>query len=85
MIPLIGRAYKKAIAIVIGNRFFCRFGVRGRVQTAWSLAGARLFLEAREDLLSDVERRLRKKGIIDSKRVRVSVVDEEQRSVEDPK
>ncbi|MCL8385511.1 hypothetical protein [Xanthobacter aminoxidans] len=34
----------QARAIMIGDRFFCRFGKVGQVQTAWSLAGAQLYL-----------------------------------------
>lgn len=45
----------QAIAIKVetssGERYFVRFGKGGRVQTAWSLAGAKLFLACtREDL-----------------------------------
>lgn len=42
------KSYTQAHAIVIktpsGRRFFCGFGKSQRVQTAWSLAGAKLFL-----------------------------------------
>lgn len=34
----------KAEVIMIGERFFCGFGKAGRVNTAWSLAGAKLYL-----------------------------------------
>ena len=34
----------KASAIMIGSRYFYCFGKSGRVMTAWSLAGAKLFL-----------------------------------------
>ena len=33
-----------ALALKIGERYFVRHGKRGRAITAWSLAGARLFL-----------------------------------------
>lgn len=33
-----------ALAFKIGERYFVRHGKRGRVITAWSLAGAQLFL-----------------------------------------
>lgn len=39
---------RQAIALALGDRYFVRFGKGGRVQTAWSLAGATLFLA--EDL-----------------------------------
>ncbi|NAW64533.1 hypothetical protein [Photobacterium halotolerans] len=34
----------EVLVIRIGNRFFCGFGKAGRVLTAWSLAGAKLFV-----------------------------------------
>lgn len=34
----------EACVIRIGDRYFCRFGKQKRVGTAWSLAGATLFL-----------------------------------------
>lgn len=33
-----------AYVIKIGNRYFCGFGRKGRVMTAWCLAGATLFM-----------------------------------------
>lgn len=53
---------KEAVAIVIGERYFCGFSLAGRVQTAWSLAGAKLFLAGREDLIAAAEARLKKKN-----------------------
>lgn len=34
----------RATAIKVGQRYYVRHGKRGRVITAWSLAGAQLFL-----------------------------------------
>lgn len=38
----------RATAIKVGQRYYVRHGKRGRVITAWSLAGARLFLPGGE-------------------------------------
>ncbi|MFA0438622.1 hypothetical protein AB4560_01615 [Vibrio sp. 10N.222.51.C12] len=52
-----------AKAIVLGDRFFCGFGKGGRVKTAWSLAGAKLFLlEGADDKLETVTTKLTSKG-----------------------
>lgn len=37
-------ANDRALVIKVGERYFVRYGKRGQVLTAWSLAGARLFL-----------------------------------------
>ena len=42
--PLSDLHYKKAKAIKIANRYFCGFGKNNRVNTSWSLAGAKLFI-----------------------------------------
>ncbi|WP_351015055.1 hypothetical protein [Shewanella sp. AC91-MNA-CIBAN-0169] len=34
----------KTVAIKIGERYFCGFGKDGSIKTAWSIAGAKLFL-----------------------------------------
>lgn len=34
---------KEVVVLKIGTRYFYRFGKNGRVLTAWSLAGAKLF------------------------------------------
>ena len=34
----------KGYVLMIGNRFFTGFGKAGRIKTAWSLAGATIFL-----------------------------------------
>jgi hypothetical protein len=34
----------KTVAIKIGERYFCGFGKGGSIKTAWSIAGAKLFL-----------------------------------------
>ncbi|MGY5830615.1 hypothetical protein ACXHQJ_11105 [Vibrio vulnificus] len=49
-----------AVVILIdtkhGQRFFCRFGKSGCVQTAWSLAGAELFLKDDERIEKTTQR-----------------------------
>jgi hypothetical protein len=58
--------YTQAYALKIGDRWFNRFISAGRVQTAWSLAGAALFMldDERTGLngLAGVEARLTKRG-----------------------
>jgi len=56
----------KAQAIMIGDRYFCKFGKGGRVMTAWSLAGADLFLH--QDRIEAVTTKL------DSKKKNYNVV-----------
>lgn len=51
----------QAIVLKIGDRFYSSHTIK-RVTTAWSLAGARLFLEATATKISDVEEALKKKG-----------------------
>lgn len=48
------QAQKQAVAIKIGDRFFCGFGKKQRVQTAWSLAGANLYLSVYDDKVKDI-------------------------------
>ncbi|AXX59854.1 hypothetical protein [Vibrio vulnificus] len=54
-----------AIAILVdtpsGQRFFHSFGKAGSIQTAWSLAGAKLFLVTAHDDISKVTERLTNK------------------------
>ena len=45
-----------------GIRFFCGFGKKQRLKTAWSLAGAKLFGH-RADLINEVKRKLDSKKI----------------------
>lgn len=52
---------KEAIVIKIGERFYHRHTPK-RVITAWSLAGAQLFLEGNAIKISDVEDFLKKRG-----------------------
>jgi len=56
----------QAIAIKVetssGERYFVRFGKGGRVQTAWSLAGAKLFLACTTDNLDLVVSKLEAKS-----------------------
>lgn len=47
----------RAYALRVGDRFFCGFGRRGRLQTAWSLAGAKLFLQKEEAIVERVEQK----------------------------
>ena len=51
-----------AFVLKIGNRYFCRFGKNGQVQTAWSLAGAMFFMDAVCSQYKDVVRVLDCKG-----------------------
>lgn len=54
----------KTVVIEIGNRFFYGFGKGGRVQTAWSLAGAGFFVEYENNgHLGDVLTKLKNKKI----------------------
>lgn len=52
----------KAIVIFVGKRYFAGFGAKQRLQTAWSLAGARLFGVWRSDEVEKVLRKIRAKG-----------------------
>ena len=63
----------EAIAILVNGRYFRGFGRNGRLLTAWSLAGARLFAAWRPEEIEEVERRLRAKGY-EPVRYRVSSV-----------
>lgn len=47
----------EALAIRVGDRYFYAFGKKGRVLTAWSLAGAKLFRFKDEKLIERVRRR----------------------------
>ena len=42
------QAQKQAVAIKIGDRFFCGFGKKQRVQTAWSHTGGHLVMDTQE-------------------------------------
>ncbi|MES9872656.1 MAG: hypothetical protein ABW146_06080 [Candidatus Sedimenticola sp. 6PFRAG7] len=50
------------IVIMVGGRYFKGKGKSGRVQTAWSLAGAKLFGDWRLEEIEKAERLLTKKG-----------------------
>lgn len=52
----------KALVIIVNGRFYCGKTKTGRVQTAWSLAGAKLFGTWREKDIENAERFLRIKG-----------------------
>lgn len=54
-------SFGSAEAIKIGNRWFFRFGKGKRLQTAWSLAGAKLFLP--DGRIREVTDALSDKGI----------------------
>ncbi|WP_447077599.1 hypothetical protein [Shewanella algae] len=45
-----------------GNRYFCGLGKGKRIQTAWSIAGARLFLNNCSEDLEPITKLLEKKG-----------------------
>ena len=51
----------EAKIIVIGDRFFYGFGVAGRVKTAWTMAGGKMFHS--RDAVEPILKRLRKKNI----------------------
>ncbi len=55
-----------AIAVLVdtpsGQRFFHAFGKSGCVQTAWSLAGAKLFIKHDNERINQVTERLAKKN-----------------------
>lgn len=52
--------FNKAYVLMFNDRFFCKFGKSKRVQTAWSLAGAELFLTT--DAAFDVQIKLEDLG-----------------------
>ncbi|ELC0724470.1 hypothetical protein RII71_002399 [Vibrio parahaemolyticus] len=58
MIPRIENPVKQAHVIKISGRYFSKFGKKGQVQTAWSLAGAEVFLSS----LLPVLKKLDEKG-----------------------
>lgn len=51
---------QKAEVIQIGNRYFCGFGKKRQVMTAWSLAGAELFLP--DGRINETFEKLKSKG-----------------------
>ncbi|MFZ5692431.1 MAG: hypothetical protein ACOY5F_14375 [Pseudomonadota bacterium] len=53
---------KHARAILIGDRFFYRFGKSGQFITAWCLAGATLYQSGTDHDIAPVLRRLEKAG-----------------------
>lgn len=55
------RNLTSARAIRLGDRYFYKFGAGGRVQTAWSLAGAKLFMHGDPRFDAAVEK-IRKRG-----------------------
>jgi hypothetical protein len=50
-----------AIVLKIGDRFYCDH-TKQRITTAWSLAGAKLFLQCRGDKIEKAEQALIAKG-----------------------
>lgn len=56
----------KAVVLKVGNRFFRAFKNR-RIQTAWSLAGAKLFGNWDELNISKTEKLLKEKGYISTR------------------
>ena len=66
-------ATKQAIVLKVGDRFYARH-TKERVTTAWSLAGAWLFLEGTAVKISTVEEVLKKKGYNPIRKI-VQVVD----------
>ncbi|MEZ8409554.1 hypothetical protein AB6C88_17240 [Vibrio splendidus] len=55
------QAQSRAVVIKLGDRFFSGFGKQQRVLTAWSLAGARLFLSVHDDRVKDTLEKLDEK------------------------
>lgn len=53
-----------AVVIEVGDRFFRGLGKKGQIQTAWSLAGAKLFLKREKDEIARAEAKLRSKGYL---------------------
>ena len=51
-----------AIVLEIRERFFVGFGKNGRIKTAWSISGARLFAPWREDEIKAIQDKLLIKG-----------------------
>lgn len=45
---------KCALVILIGNRFFYKFGKNKKVQTSWCLAGAELFMSNQIKDVTDI-------------------------------
>lgn len=52
---------ERAVAIRVGRRWFCRVA-KGRVLTAWSLAGAQLFGSWQKTQIGEALGRIRKAG-----------------------
>ncbi len=50
-----------AVAIKVGERYFCGFGEKKQVLTAWSLAGAQLFMSSHQDDAKAVMKKLDEK------------------------
>lgn len=51
-----------AIVLVVGTRFFYGKSKTGRVQTAWSLAGAKMFGDWQTEEIQKAEKMLKSKG-----------------------
>lgn len=57
------RAGGKAIALQVdGKRFFTHWGARQQMQTAWSIAGATLYLDTDAGAIEKAEAKLRAAG-----------------------
>ena len=52
---------KSAIVLKVGDRFYCDH-TKQRITTAWSLAGAKLFLSCRSDKIEKAKQALIAKG-----------------------
>jgi hypothetical protein len=50
------------IVLKIGNRYLCKIGKNKRVMAAWHIAGAKLFVDWRPDILELTEKFLESKG-----------------------
>lgn len=62
----------KALALKVGDRFFCRIGDKGQVLTAWHLAGAKLFM-SRNDAIPTMATLAKKKKTFEIVDVEVTV------------
>lgn len=60
MKPQINAPITQACVIIIDGRYFSKFGKKGQVQTAWSLAGAELFLNSLEPVLKKLDEKGKK-------------------------
>jgi hypothetical protein len=51
---------KQALVIKIDDRYFSKFGKKGQVQTAWSLAGAEVFMNSLTPVLNKLDEKGKK-------------------------